>query len=93
MIYLLLLLLSLLYDSSKVTSSRTLQTFSQQGTVTNCLLFILQPIYLHNLSITHLRNAQVVEMSVTNNSPSLDSNHPDDLFQSKYVTAGFKAFS
>ena len=24
--------------------------------------------------------AQVVETSVTNNSPSQDSNHPDDLF-------------
>ena len=28
----------------------TLQTFTQQETVTHCLLFILQPIYLHNLS-------------------------------------------
>ena len=26
-------------------------------------------------------SAQVVETSVTNNSPSQDSNHPDDLFQ------------
>ena len=32
------------------TSSRTLQTITQQETVTHCLLFILQPIYLHNLS-------------------------------------------
>ena len=32
------------------TSSRTLQTFTQQETITPCLLFILQPIYLHNLS-------------------------------------------
>ena len=32
------------------TSSRTLQTFTQQETVTHCLLFISQPIYLHNLS-------------------------------------------
>ena len=31
-------------------SSRTLQTFTQQETVTPCLLFILHPIYLHNLS-------------------------------------------
>ena len=36
---------------------------------------------------------QVVETSVTNNSPSQDSNHPDDLFQSRYVTPGFKPFS
>ena len=34
-----------------------------------------------------------VEMSVTNNSPCQDSNHPDDLFQSRYVTPGFKSFS
>ena len=32
------------------TSSRTLQTFTQQETITPCLLFILQSIYLHNLS-------------------------------------------
>ena len=38
-------------------------------------------------------SAQVVEMSVTNNSPSQDSNHPYDLFQSRYVTPGFKPFS
>ena len=36
---------------------------------------------------------QVVETSVTNDSPSQDSNHPDDLFQSKYDTPGFKPFS
>ena len=33
-----------------------------------------------------MASAQVVETSVTNNSPSQDSNHPDDLFQSRYVT-------
>ena len=38
-------------------------------------------------------STQVVETSVTNNSPSQDSNHPDDLFQSRYVTTGFKSFS
>ena len=32
-------------------------------------------------------------MSVTNNSPSQDFSHPDDLFQSRYVTPGFKPFS
>ena len=32
-----------------------------------------------------MASAQVVETSVTNNSPSQDSNHPDDLFQSKYI--------
>ena len=35
---------------------------------------------------------QVVETSVANNSPSQDSSHLDDLFQSRYGTLGFKAF-
>ena len=30
-----------------------------------------------------MASAQVVETSVTDNSPSQDSNHPDDLFQSR----------
>jgi len=32
-----------------------------------------------------MASAQVVETSVTNNSPSQNSNHPDDLFQLRYV--------
>ena len=36
---------------------------------------------LQSLSLKMV-SAQVVEMSVTNNSPSQDSNHRDDLFQS-----------
>ena len=41
-----------------------------------------------------MASAQVVETSVTLNSNSLlDSNHPDDLFQSRYVIPGFKPFS
>ena len=32
-----------------------------------------------------MASAQVVETSVTNNSPSQDSYHPDDLFQSRNV--------
>ena len=39
-----------------------------------------------------MASLQVVEKSVANNSPSQDSNHPDDLFQSSYVTPGFKPF-
>ena len=31
-----------------------------------------------------MASVQVVETSVTNNSPSQDSNHLDDLFQSRY---------
>ena len=38
------------YLKSLSTSSRTLQTFTQQETITPCLLFILRSIYLHNLS-------------------------------------------
>ena len=40
-----------------------------------------------------MASAQVVETSVTHNSPSQDSNHPDEHFQSRYVTPGFKRFS
>ena len=40
-----------------------------------------------------MASAQVVETSVTNNSPSQGSDHPDDLFQSRYVTPGLKPFS
>ena len=40
-----------------------------------------------------MASAQVVETSVTNNSPSQDSYHPDDLLQSRYATPGFKPFS
>ena len=40
-----------------------------------------------------MASAQVVETSITYNSPSQDSNHPDDLLQSRYVTLGFKPFS
>ena len=40
-----------------------------------------------------MASAQVVETSVTNNSPSQDSYHPDDLFQSRYATPGVKPFS
>ena len=40
-----------------------------------------------------MASAQVVETSVTNSSPFQDSNHQDDLFQSRYVNPGFKPFS
>ena len=40
-----------------------------------------------------MASAQVVETSVTNNSPSQASNHLDDVLQSRYVTPGFKPFS
>ena len=31
-----------------------------------------------------MASAQVVKTSVTNNSPSQNFNHPDDLFQSRF---------
>jgi len=31
--------------------------------------------------------------AITNNRPSQDPNHPDDPFQSRYVTPGFKPLS
>ena len=37
-----------------------------------------------------MASAQVVENSVNKDSPSQDSNHLNDLFQSRYVTPGFK---
>ena len=37
--------------------------------------------------------AQAVETSVAKNGTSEDSDHPDDHFQSRYVTPGFKPFS
>ena len=62
-----------------------------------------------NLSISHLEFeddfrqeplsswapafAQVVETSVTANSPSQDYFHPDDQIPSRYVTPWFKLFS
>ena len=34
-----------------------------------------------------MASARNVETSVANNSPSQDLSHPDDLFQSRYITA------
>ena len=36
-----------------------------------------------------MASAQVLETSVTNNSPSQDSYHPDDLFQSSFISVEF----
>ena len=41
------------------TSSRTLQTFTQQETITPWLLYILQSIYLHNLS-PHMSSQPII---------------------------------
>ena len=39
------------------------------------------------------RSSGWLETSVTNNCPSQDSNHTDNLFQSRYATPEFKPFS
>ena len=40
-----------------------------------------------------MASAQVAETLVARNSPFQDSNHPDNHFQSMYVTPRFKPFS
>ena len=40
-----------------------------------------------------MASAAVLETSVPNDSPSQDSDHPDDIFQSRYVSPEFKPFS
>ena len=52
------------------------------------------PFGSFTLSVAVLVHAwAAIETSVANNSPSQESNHLDDLFQSRYVTPGFKPFS
>ena len=51
-----------------------------------------EAIFRVNLTLK-MASAQVVETSVTYNSSSQDSYHPDDLFQSRHATPGFKPFS
>ena len=51
-----------------------------------------RPIEDYHLTM-RMASILVVETSVTNNSPSQDPNHPHYLFQSRYVTPGFKPFS
>ena len=46
------------------------------------LIVIIIVEFLTDLTLK-MASAHVVETSVTNNSPSQDSNHPDDLFQSR----------
>jgi len=40
-----------------------------------------------------MASARVVGASVAGGGPSRGSTHPDDLFQSRYVTPGLKPFS
>ena len=47
-------------------------------------------IWVIGVIFLKMGSAQVVETSVANNSPPQDSSHPDDPFQSRYVTPGFK---
>ena len=50
-------------------------------------------IWVNGVIFLTMASAQVVETSVANNSPSQDSTHQDDLFQSRYVTPELKPFS
>ena len=49
---------------------------------TTCAEAIFRVKVLTLVLTLKMASAQVVETSVTNNSPSQDFNHPDDLFQS-----------
>ena len=53
---------------------------------------VLKPSSESRVLNLKIASAQVAETSVAHNSPSQDSNHPDDLFQLRYVTLGFKPF-
>ena len=56
-------------------------------------MFCQWPICFFFLHLTLRKaSAQVVETLVINNSPSQDSNHPDDLLQSRYPTPGSNHF-
>ena len=55
------------------TSSRTLQTFTQQETITPCLLFILQSIFLRKLS-AHVFTANHITYLPTATLSSYQSN-------------------
>ena len=57
--------------------------------LTTCVVVIFRVKSHLTLKIA---SAYVVKTSIANNSPSQDSNHSDDLFQSRYVTPGFKPF-
>ena len=52
----------------------------------------LKPSLESSHSTLKMASVQVVKTSVTNNMPSQDHNHPDDHFQSRYVTPGCKPF-
>ena len=79
------LLVTLISEAAAIVNARPITALQSD---------IDEPLSGSHLDGSHLQpsSAQVVETSVTNNSPSLDSNHPDDLFQSRYVTSGFKPF-
>ena len=76
---------------------KTCATIGYYSTGDNNTLFVIH-FTIHLFASPHMSSqpiisAQVVETSVTNNSPSQDSYHPDGLFQSRYATPGFKPFS
>ena len=83
---------------AKLTNSQKFTVLSKLKNfwIHTCMVPFRQPVrqpVRKPSSTLKMASAQVVETSVTNNSPSQDSSHPDDLFQSRYVTPGFKPFS
>ena len=62
-----------IFKNSRHVHQAAIFTTQQGPTSLNFSFFATNPFW---------ESAQVVETSVTNNSPSQDSNHPDDLFQS-----------
>ena len=79
--------------SSQPITSRIYQRllYLLTNQITHQGFFEFSTDYENHLTLK-MASAQVVETSVTNNSPtnSQDSNHPDDPFQSRYVTPGLK---
>ena len=64
------------------------------------LLTIINPKYSFlcverwfNKITVHLQYSLIEKDYLGDRSPSQDSYHPDDLFQSRYATPGFKPFS
>ena len=85
----------LFYDDKKSVQTFTILhklKFPDMRMISKITSIIDYFVQSSDLTLT-MASAQVVETSIANNSTSRDSNHPDDLFQSRYVTPGFKPFS
>ena len=67
------------------TSSHTLQTFTQQETLTDCLLYILLAIYLHNLISAHVVTANRITYLPTA-TLSIDQSNRSSRFSNFQLT-------